>query len=62
VGLNGIGTDMDFPVFDAQPWFEGRDVAQLVNSLVDPHATADGHLIFAEGIARSLREARVISD
>jgi hypothetical protein len=59
LGLKGIGTDMDFLVFDAQPWFEGRDVAQLVNSLVDPHATADGHLIFAEGISRSLREARI---
>lgn len=45
-----------FPVEDTVPWFEGRDVAGLVNSVTDPHPNSEGHAILATGMARFVRD------
>jgi hypothetical protein len=35
----------------APPWFEGKDIRKLINSLTDSHPNAAGHRIEADRIA-----------
>lgn len=41
---------------DVLPWFKGRDIQTMINSLVDPHPNALGHKLIAENMASSLEK------
>ena len=43
-----------FPVCDMLPWFAGRNIRTLTNSLIDTHPNAAGHQTIADGLAQFL--------
>ncbi|MEZ5394208.1 MAG: SGNH/GDSL hydrolase family protein [Bryobacterales bacterium] len=55
-----VGQAHGFPVADAAPWFAGRDLRALTNSLTDTHPNAAGHAILALGAAELLVRNRML--
>lgn len=53
--LEEVGQMYEFPVISLYPYFQGRDMSQLINSKVDRHPNSQGHEI----IARAFFEAIV---
>lgn len=47
-----------FTLVDTAPWFEGRELPELVNSFVDSHPNAEAHEILARGMASSLQRGQ----
>ncbi len=41
---------------DVSPWWQGRDMRSVTNSIVDSHPNEHGHDVLARGMARSLIE------
>ena len=54
VDIEAVGARCGFPVADTLPWFEGRDLRRLTNSVTDTHPNAEGHAVLARGAARFL--------
>jgi len=54
--LNLLSMNMEFYFEDVLPWFKGKDIRSLINSLVDSHPNALGHMVLAEGIASALQQ------
>ena len=52
--LRILSSKIGFHYNDALPWFDGRDIHLLTNSLVDSHPNAKGHALLAEGIVNLL--------
>ena len=49
--IEAVGRGAGFPVADAAPWFAGRNLRGLTNSVTDTHPNAAGHAILAYGVA-----------
>jgi hypothetical protein len=52
--IEAVGRSAGFPVADAAPWFAGRDLRALTNSLTDTHPNAAGHRLLAEGTSGAI--------
>jgi hypothetical protein len=50
--IEAVGAQEGFPVADAAPWFAGKDLRRLTNSITDTHPNAAGHAILAAGGAQ----------
>ena len=50
-GIEAAGAEAGFPVADTKPWFSGRDLRTLTNSVTDTHPNAAGHAVLASGAA-----------
>ncbi len=48
--LGSLSASAEFHFIDVLPWFDGRDIRPLTNSVVDSHPNADGHAILADGM------------
>ena len=53
--LAQLAFDQGFTLVDTAPWFEGRELREMVNSFVDSHPNPEAHDILAQGMAASLR-------
>jgi lysophospholipase L1-like esterase len=54
--IERTGAAHGFAVADAAPWFAGKDLRRLTNSITDTHPNAAGHAILAAGTADFLVE------
>jgi lysophospholipase L1-like esterase len=57
--IRAVGEAAGFSVADAAPWFAGRDLRGLTNSVTDTHPNAAGHALLAEGAADFLRRNKL---
>jgi hypothetical protein len=60
--IESAGVAGGFPVADTLPWFEGRDLRALTNSVTDSHPNAQGHAVLAAGAADFLLEEGLVSN
>jgi hypothetical protein len=60
--LQAFGRENGVRVFDTHGFFAGHELKSVVNDpFIDPHPNAHGHLLLAEGIARTLGEEGLIA-
>lgn len=59
--LSLVAASETFLFVDARPWFDGRDVRKLTNSVVDGHLNAKGFDIMAEETVRFLVGTNVLT-
>ena len=49
--VRDVGIEHDFPVLDIEPWWKGRNMREVTNSVVDSHPNKLGHEVLAKGMA-----------
>jgi lysophospholipase L1-like esterase len=60
--LSTLSDRVGFPYADAQQWYAGHGLIEVTNSLVDPHPNAEGHELFALGLAGFLEEQGLLAE